>query len=291
MNIDPNLASSIILSEKAIISQENCNLDPCLLDKLIDNLGTLAIIYSKPPELFVKKVKRINLGEEEDYDLEDNNLIDENENDNNKISSNTKNMNNNLNDIENSQDNTLVVDFKDKNELDPNYSVVSQVNSGVNLIDLNDLLGGPTQNTIQSSTQNNYNNLINQNNVLTGMHFNSTSMNNYQSITNNLNNNNSGFDPNNNQYNMNLNNTINLQNDTIISMSPMNNNPLENSNIYSLNTNTNNLNSNNLADLLGTSVIIDPTQKVAVIPKMVLSNIIKYFPFLIILKREKCFFI
>lgn len=279
MNIDPNLATSIVLSEKAVISQESSNLDPSLLDKLMDNLGTLAIIYTKPPELFIKKVKRVNLGEEEEYDLEDNNLIDENENEN-KIGTNVKN-NTNLNDSDVVHDKTLISDFNTKNQFDANNNVVSQVNSGVNLIDLNDLLGGaPTQAPNQPLTSNNYNNLINQNNILTGMNFNSTSSNNYN-INNSINNN-AGIGANNNQNNLSLYNTINLQNDTIISMSPPVNNALDNSNFYSISPN-NNMNANNFGDLLGTSVIIDPAQKVAIIPKMVntiiliLKNIFNFY--------------
>ncbi len=185
MNIDPNIATHIVLSEKAVISQESANLDPSLLDKLIDNLGTLAIIYLKPPELFVKKTKRVNIGEEEEYDLEDNNLIDEegeNEFSNNKNNKNNH-SNKDFNDSDLVHDKTLVADFSSKNQFGRDFAgaaaggnnVVAQVNAGVNLIDLNDLLGGGPQNPTQSATQNSYNNLVNQNNVLTGMHFNSTS--------------------------------------------------------------------------------------------------------------------
>ena len=290
MNIDPNLATHIVLSEKAVISQESSNLDPSLLDKLMDNLGTLAIIYCKPPELFVKKTKRVNIGEEEEYDLEDNNLIDENEyevpksNGNKDLNRINHNNNNNLNDSDLVNDKTLIADFNTKSQLGGNNSgnnVVSQVNSGVNLIDLNDLLGGGPQIPTQSATQNNYNNLVNQNNVLTGMNFNSTnSMNSNANANNNMYNMNDAFgglvdnNPNANANNLSLYDTINLQNDSIISMSQSN--PLDNSNFYSISPNTgnnnfnNNLNvNNNFGDLLGTSVLVDPAQKVAVVPKMV----------------------
>ena len=66
-----------------------------------------------------------------------------------------------------------------------------------------------------------------------------------------------------------------MQNDSIISMSPSNN-QLDSSNFYSINPNSgnNNLvnNNDNFGDLLGTSVLIDPLQKVAVVPKMVNKN-------------------
>lgn len=318
MNIDPNLATHIVLSEKAVISQESANLDPSLLDKLMDNLGTLAIIYSKPPELFVKKTKRVNIGEEEEYDLEDNNLIDENENEAPKASGNNANVNrnnnsSNLNTVNNANlndsdlfgnDKTLIADFNSKNQLGASNiiggnNVVSQVNSGVNLIDLNDLLGGGPQVPTQSATQNKYNNLVNQNNVLTGMNFNSTSSlnnnnNNKVNVNNNFNNFNAENNLNanmndvfsgvagstantNNNSNLNANNvglynTINLQNDSIISMSPSN--QLDSSNFYSVSglnnfNNNNNVSINNFGDLLGTSVMVDPAQKMANIPKMV----------------------
>jgi len=282
MNIDPNLATNIVLSEKAIISQESSNLDPGLLDKLMDNLGTLAIIYSKPPELFVKTTKRVNIGEEEEYDLEDNNLIDENENEVPKANSNSNknNSNNkNFNDSDLNYDNTLIADFNSKNQIGGNDgdNVVSQVNSGVNLIDLNDLLGGGPQVHTQSSTQNTYANLVNQNNLLSGINFNSTSSLNNDNNINNKNNNNNNFGgvAGNTPNNVSLYNTINLQNDSIISMSPSNN-QLDSSNFYSINPNSgnNNLvnNNDNFGDLLGTSVLIDPLQKVAVVPKMVNKN-------------------
>lgn len=68
---DPNVASMIILSEKPRISEDVSSIDGVLLDKLIDNLGTLASVYSKAPELFVKKGKKVNLGEEEDEEYEE----------------------------------------------------------------------------------------------------------------------------------------------------------------------------------------------------------------------------
>jgi hypothetical protein len=298
MNIDPNLATNIVLSEKAIISQESSNLDPNLLDKLMDNLGTLAIIYNKPPELFVKTTKRVNIGEEEEYDLEDNNLIDENENEVPKANNNSNKNNNyskNFNDSDLNNDNTLIAEFNSKNQLGGNDrdNVVSQVNTGVNLIDLNDLLGGGPQVPTQASTQNTYANLVNQNNLLSGKNFNSTSSlnnnnvlnnNNNNNINNNINYNNFGGVAGNNPNNVSLYNTINLQNDSIISMSPSNN-QMDSSNFYSISPNSgnNNLinNNNNFEDLLGTSVLVDPLQKVAVVPKMVNKNkYISYYYFI-----------
>lgn len=280
MNIDPNIATHIVLSDKSVISQESSNLDPTLLDKLMDNFGTLSIIYSKPPELFVKKSKRVNIGEEEEYDLEDKDLIDETDNDVLKSNSNknVNNYNNNLNESDVSNDKTVISDFNTKNQFSGghnNENNVSQAASTVNLIDLNDILGSGPQVSNQPLTNNNYQNLINQNNnVLSGMNFNSTSS---LSDNNNLiglsfgNQGNNAITNNNNQNNISMYNTINLQNDTIISMSPSVN-VNDNSNFYSINPNlgNNNMNANNnFGDLFGTSIIYDPAQKVAVIPKMV----------------------
>lgn len=69
--IDPNMASIIVLAEKPVISEDVSSLEACLMDKLIDNLGTLASVYSKAPEVFVKKGKKINLGEEEEEEYEE----------------------------------------------------------------------------------------------------------------------------------------------------------------------------------------------------------------------------
>ena len=72
MAIDPNLAAQIILCEKPRISEDVSGYDSTLLDVLVNNIGTLACIYVKPPELFVKAAKKENLGEEEETDYEEN---------------------------------------------------------------------------------------------------------------------------------------------------------------------------------------------------------------------------
>jgi vesicle coat complex subunit len=71
LDMDPSIASAIVLSEKPRISEESVNISGSVLDKLLDNLGTLSTIYGKLPEQFVRKCKQVNLGEEDDLDVED----------------------------------------------------------------------------------------------------------------------------------------------------------------------------------------------------------------------------
>ena len=75
--LDPNIASLIVLAEKPRISEDVSNIEGSLLDKLIDNLGTLSSVYSKTPELFTKKGKKINIGEEEEEEYEEQALYKE----------------------------------------------------------------------------------------------------------------------------------------------------------------------------------------------------------------------
>ncbi len=59
LELDPNIACTIILSEKPRISEEANLIEGSLLDKLVDNLGTLSTIYIKPAESFVKRPKKV----------------------------------------------------------------------------------------------------------------------------------------------------------------------------------------------------------------------------------------
>jgi len=66
---DMNVAKAVILAEKPPISDTSYTLDSALLDKLVENIGTLASVYGKPPEQFVKKLRESqNLKELEDED-------------------------------------------------------------------------------------------------------------------------------------------------------------------------------------------------------------------------------
>ena len=61
LSTNPELAKKIILNEKPTISEDSSNIEPHLLDKLVDNIGLLSSVYYKPPEQFVKKIRdRIN---------------------------------------------------------------------------------------------------------------------------------------------------------------------------------------------------------------------------------------
>jgi hypothetical protein len=59
LNTNPEQARKIVLAERPTISDMSYTLDSVLLDKLIDNIGTLSSIYTKAPESFVKKLRDI----------------------------------------------------------------------------------------------------------------------------------------------------------------------------------------------------------------------------------------
>ena len=67
LSFNPDAAKAVILGEKPLISEDSSNFEPALLERLIENIGTLSSVYYKPPESFVKKIRdRIN----ERFDLE-----------------------------------------------------------------------------------------------------------------------------------------------------------------------------------------------------------------------------
>ncbi|RUS18514.1 LOW QUALITY PROTEIN: hypothetical protein BC937DRAFT_88678 [Endogone sp. FLAS-F59071] len=53
LSTDPQAAKAVILSDKPPIANENVGITGALLDDLINNIGTLASVYHKPPETFV----------------------------------------------------------------------------------------------------------------------------------------------------------------------------------------------------------------------------------------------
>jgi vesicle coat complex subunit len=57
LHTDPEVARKIVLAERPTISNMSYNLDSNLLDKLIENIGSLSSIYYKAPEGFVKKLR------------------------------------------------------------------------------------------------------------------------------------------------------------------------------------------------------------------------------------------
>jgi len=134
MSIDPQLSSKIITSEKPKISEDISGYDEVLLEKLLDNLGTLATIYAKPPELFVKKTKEKFFEDEEEGEYEESAFnIDEGNNEVN-IQDDDNNKNNNLNNNENNNNN--------------NQNQTNQAN----LIDMNDILDNKPENYINNQS-------------------------------------------------------------------------------------------------------------------------------------------
>ncbi len=128
LSIDPNLASMIVLYDKPRISEDTSGFDFSLLDLLLNNLGTLATIYAKPPDLFVKKTNKINMGEEEEAEYEESTIEIEAE----QVPDETK------------KDNSKSRNNKEVEEVRANNQTIepSTTNKQVNLIDLNDILGG-----------------------------------------------------------------------------------------------------------------------------------------------------
>jgi len=57
LSTNPSLAKKVVLSERPLISDQSYTLETELLDKLIENIGTLSSVYGKQPEEFVKKLK------------------------------------------------------------------------------------------------------------------------------------------------------------------------------------------------------------------------------------------
>ena len=72
---DPEQDAKIILCDKPKINEDDGNIDPKLLDKLLGNISILSSVYYKPPENFVKKIRnRIN--ERLDLENEDGQMFD-----------------------------------------------------------------------------------------------------------------------------------------------------------------------------------------------------------------------
>jgi len=83
---DPEAAQSVVLAAKPVINDETHNMDPAILDVLIGNIGTLASIYHKQPEMFVKDhksgvIRRKGDAESEDDDDEDDDDEDDDDED------------------------------------------------------------------------------------------------------------------------------------------------------------------------------------------------------------------
>ena len=183
MTIDPQLASKIIVNDKPKINEDASGFDDNLLAILMDNLGTMATIYEKPPELFVKKTKEKYFDEDNEDEYEESQFkLDEDEEipkgDNKKKKK--EGIEENINKNENNQ----------------------QKNQNIDLLDLGDF--NTSNNPPQNNNQQNMNNGGGINDLLGDL--NNSDLGGGGGINNNINNN-----VNNNNMNNNINNNMNIQ--------------------------------------------------------------------------------
>ena len=141
MSIDPQLASKIITTEKPRISEDVSGYDNVLLDKLLNNLGTLATVYSKPPELFVKKTKNKYFDEEEEGEYEESAFNLEQENNPSTGQSSNQNVQDYDNEIKQPE-----IDNKPIAPTNPNQDMVNQNSNAINLLDIDSILSGSASN-------------------------------------------------------------------------------------------------------------------------------------------------
>lgn len=77
LSADPEAAKEVVLAERPLIKDTSSALEPELLDLLMENLGTLASVFHKPPSSFVSKIRtdrrhtRVSLEEDEDEDADE----------------------------------------------------------------------------------------------------------------------------------------------------------------------------------------------------------------------------
>ena len=141
MSIDPQLASKIITTEKPRISEDVSGYDNVLLDKLLNNLGTLATVYSKPPELFVKKTKNKYFDEEEEGEYEESAFNLEQENNPSPSQSSNQNVQDYDNEIKQPE-----IDNKPIAPTNPNQDMVNHNSNAINLLDIDSILSGSASN-------------------------------------------------------------------------------------------------------------------------------------------------
>ena len=133
MSIDPQLASKIIINEKPVINEDVSGFDDNLLAVLMDNLGTMATIYEKPPELFVKKTKEKYFDEDNEGEYEESQF--------------------NLNEDEEIPREEKKTQKREKIEENNNNENNQQKNNNIDLLDLGDF------NTASNPPQNNQQNM------------------------------------------------------------------------------------------------------------------------------------
>ena len=147
MTIDPQLASRIIVNEKPKINEDASGFDDNLLATLLDNLGTMATIYEKPPELFVKKTKEKYFDDENEDEYEESQFkLNEDEEipkEDNKKKKKEKNEDSNIKN-ENNQRQNNNIDLLDLGDLSIGNNPLQNNNNQQNMNSgnsINDLLG------------------------------------------------------------------------------------------------------------------------------------------------------
>lgn len=79
LSTDPDAAKAVVLAERPVISDDSGVLEPGLLEALIRNLSTLASVYHKPPEAFVRRPRPLGAGEGGEGEEEDEVTYDDSE--------------------------------------------------------------------------------------------------------------------------------------------------------------------------------------------------------------------
>ena len=139
----PEVAKKIVFADRPEISYDSYTLDSILLDRLVENIGSLASVFYKPPEAFVKKLRDIlnqklqdkNNFRDIDYDFE--------QGDPEELLANQDQADYNAIDLNAQKKNASMEIFEEKPSGNP-QPVVNNTPATDNLLDLDDMLGGTT---------------------------------------------------------------------------------------------------------------------------------------------------
>jgi AP-1 complex subunit beta-1 len=71
LSSDPDAAKAVVLADRPVIQDDTNSLDPVLLDTLIRNISTLASVYHKPPESFIRRARPAGAFTEDEEEEED----------------------------------------------------------------------------------------------------------------------------------------------------------------------------------------------------------------------------
>jgi len=71
LSADPQAANQVILCERPEIGSDPGELEPALMDTLMDNIAMLSSVYHRPPETFVSKLSDIETGKEAEEEEEE----------------------------------------------------------------------------------------------------------------------------------------------------------------------------------------------------------------------------